>query len=287
MTSDAAGIAREPGDSQREEVRKAAAAGEFLVPPVPEDAGTAIEVRDLRVEYRPFIESNVSIRKMLAMRRLRTTRPVVALDGVSLQVRRGEAFGVIGSNGAGKSTLLRVLAGALPPDEGEVVVQGSQPVLLSLGVGFHRQLSGRRNVYLGGLAAGMRKADLDAEFDEIVEFADIGEAIDRPVSTYSSGMYTRLAFAVAIRTNPDVLLLDEIMSVGDEGFRAKSIETMSGILENAGTIVIVSHQLGRLAKLCNRLAWLEKGKVRYVGPPGPVIRAYREYLGVQDPAGDD
>jgi len=129
--------------------------------------------------------------------------------------------------------------------------------------------------------------EVDRLFDEIVEYADLGDAIERPVSTYSSGMYSRLAFAVAIQTNPDILLLDEIMSVGDEEFRAKSIETMNEILRNAGTTVMVSHALGRLAKLCNRLAWMDRGRVVMIGEPPMVIRAYRDALGVEDSNGDD
>ena len=265
------------------------AAAEWTIepPPVADDAPPALVATDVRVSFRPFVDVKPTLRQALRFRRIRAAHPVVALDGVSLSVRKGEALGVIGTNGAGKSTLLQVLAGTLPPDSGTVDVYGARPALLALGVGFNRQLSGRRNIYLGGLATGLRKADIDEMFDDIVEYADIGEAIDRPVSTYSSGMFARLAFAVAIRNEPDILLLDEVMSVGDEGFRAKSVKTMEGILEQAGTIIIVSHGLGKMKDLCSRVAWLDRGKIRMIDEPGPVIRSYRRFLGVDASPPDD
>jgi teichoic acid transport system ATP-binding protein len=269
--------------------RAADAASEWGIepPPVADDAPPALVATDVRVAFRPFVDVKPTLRQALRFRRIRAAHPVIALDGVSLSVRKGEALGVIGTNGAGKSTLLQVLAGTLPADSGSVQVFGGRPALLALGVGFNRQLSGRRNIYLGGLATGLRKAEIDEMFDDIVSYADIGEAIDRPVSTYSSGMFARLAFAVAVRNQPDILLLDEVMSVGDEGFRAKSVKTMEGILEQAGTIIIVSHGLGKMKDLCSRVAWLDKGKIRMVDEPTPVIRAYRKFLGIDQSSSDE
>lgn len=242
----------------------------------------ALVARGVSVEFRPYVDRKPTLRSALRFRRRRVVEPVRALDGVDLAVSRGEALGIIGSNGAGKSTLLRVLSGALPPDEGSVDVYGSSPLLLALGVGFNRQLSGRRNVYLGGLAAGLRKSEIDAAFDDVVAYADLGTAIDRPVATYSSGMYARLAFAVAMQTHPEILLLDELFAVGDEAFKAKSQETMVGMLENAGTIIIVSHAMARMRQFCDRIAWLDEGRIRATGAPAEVISEYRKHVGVPD-----
>jgi teichoic acid transport system ATP-binding protein len=193
--------------------------------------------------------------------------PMRVLHDVDLEVPGGELTTIVGPNGAGKSTLLRVLSGALPPDKGSVDVFGSSPLLLALGVGFNRQLSGRRNVYLGGLAAGLRKSEIDA--------------------AYSSGMYARLAFAVAMQTKPDILLLDELFAVGDEAFKAKSQETMAEMLENAGTIVIVSHAMARMRQFCDRIAWLDEGRIRATGTPAEVISEYRKHVGVPDKPVED
>jgi teichoic acid transport system ATP-binding protein len=249
----------------------------------------AIEARNLTVKFRPFTERRPTLRRhgLRAMRR--REKPVVAVDDVSLTVYRGEALGIIGSNGAGKTTLLRVLAGTLPPDAGEVVVYSREaPTMLSLGAGFNRKLSGRRNVYLGGLAAGLDKAQIDAMFDDIVAYSELGDAIDRPTSTYSSGMFARLAFAVAIRREPQILLLDEVFAVGDQAFKKKSAETMQQLLGNAGTIVMVSHGLARLRRFCHRLVWMEKGRVMAEGDPDEIASQYLAFLGIsEDEAEED
>lgn len=239
----------------------------------------AVIARNLCVEFIPYVERKPTFRGMFT-RRKRRANPVVALDDVSLSINKGEAFGVVGANGAGKSTLLKVLAGTLPPDSGSVDIYGTSPSLLALGVGFNRNLSGRRNVYLGGLGSGLRRSEIDERFEQVVEYADIGVAIDRPVNTYSSGMYSRLAFAVAMQSRPDILLVDELFSVGDQRFRAKSAETMEQILHDAGTIVMVSHSLGRMSKFCDRVAWIDKGKVQKVGEAAEVIEAYQVFSGV-------
>jgi len=247
-----------------------------------------VVARDIRVEFRPYIEHRPTLRKALKPSR-RKANTVVALDGVSLTINRGEAFGIVGSNGAGKSTLLKVLSGAMRPDAGSITLYGSSPSLLALGVGFNRQLSGRRNVYLGGMAAGLRKAEIDERFDEVAEYADIGKAIERPVATYSSGQFARLAFSVSMLARPDILLVDELFAVGDEAFRVKSAKTMEQILHDAGTIVMVSHSLGRMQRFCDRVAWLDHGHVMAVGEPKEIIRQYRQHTGVnpEDVEGDD
>jgi len=238
----------------------------------------AILVEHVTVRYRPYVDRKPTLRRSLASMRTRATTEVVALDDVSFRVEKGEAFGVIGRNGAGKSTLLRVMARTLRPNQGKVVVNGRASTLLQLGVGFNFELSGRRNIYLGGLASGLRRADIDEVFDDIVEFAGLGEAIDRPVKTYSSGMFSRLAFSVSMHLDPDIILLDEVLAVGDAEFRKKSIDTMRGLLERSGTIVFVSHSLPQVADFCTRAMWLDAGSVRTVGPSADVVEAYQESL---------
>lgn len=235
----------------------------------------AILVDHVGVRFRPFVDKKPTLRKTLANRRTRSVEEVVALDDVSFRVGKGEAFGVIGHNGAGKSTLLRVMARTLKPDAGRVVINGRASTLLQLGVGFNPELSGSRNIYLGGLAAGLRRTEVDDIFDEVVEYAGLGHAIDRPVKTYSSGMFSRLAFSVSMHLNPDVLLLDEVLAVGDAEFREKSLETMRELLDRAGTIVFVSHALAQLADFCDRALWLDHGRVRMIGDADEVVDAYR------------
>lgn len=244
-----------------------------------------IEVAGARVEYRPFIDRNPTIKRQI-LGRGRRSKTVVALDDVYLSIRQSEAFGIVGRNGAGKSTLLTVMNGTLPPDTGTVDRFGHDAALLALGLGFNRALSGRRNVYLGAMASGLRKREVDEIFDDIVDYAELGDAIDRPVKTYSSGMYSRLAFSVAIHTAPDILLMDELMSVGDAKFKLKSKESMSQILENAGTIVVVSHGLNWVRRTCDRVAWLDGGRIKAVGGAKFVVDAYRAALGLDDSKDD-
>ncbi|HEX6946851.1 MAG TPA: ABC transporter ATP-binding protein [Acidimicrobiia bacterium] len=235
----------------------------------------AILVEHLTVRFRQFIDKKPTLRRSLARMRLRETSYVEALTDVSFRVERGEAFGIVGRNGAGKSTLLRCLAGTLRPNSGKVVVNGRTSTLLQLGVGFNPELSGRRNIYLGGLANGLRKAEIDELFDEIVAYAELEDAIDRPVKTYSSGMFARLAFSISMHLEPDVLLLDEVLAVGDQAFREKSMNTMKEVLERSGTIVFVSHSLQSVADFCDRAMWLERGRVKAVGKAEEIVELYR------------
>lgn len=236
---------------------------------------TSIEVEDVFVRFRPYVDRKPTLRRSLGRLQHRDQVDVVALDHVTFSVSRGEAFGIIGRNGAGKSTLLRCIAGTLRPNSGRVVVRGRTSTLLQLGVGFNPELSGHRNVYLGGLAAGMRKKEIDERFDDIVEYAELGHAIDRPMKTYSSGMFSRLAFSVAMFLDPEVLLLDEILAVGDEGFRDKSIQAMRDLLDKAGTIVFVSHSLDSVEQFCDRALWLDNGQIASEGASSDVVADYR------------
>ena len=236
----------------------------------------AIRVEDLVVSFRPYVDHRPTLQRSLSRLRHRSQREVVALNSVSFEVARGEAMGVIGRNGAGKSTLLRCLAGTLRPTSGKVIVNGKTSTLLQLGVGFNPELSGTNNVYLGGLAGGMRRDEIDEKFDDIVEYADLGDAIDRPLKTYSSGMFSRLAFSVGIHVNPEILLLDEVLAVGDQGFRQQSLESLKALLERSGTIVFVSHSLGSVSKLCDRALWIDRGELQMVGPATETIAAYKD-----------
>jgi lipopolysaccharide transport system ATP-binding protein len=198
-----------------------------------------------------------------------------ALDDVSLDVRRGEVLGVIGSNGSGKSTLLRLLTGIFPPDRGEIAVRGRVGALIALGAGFHPHLTGRENIWLNGTILGMGREEIEAKFESIVSFSEIGSFLDAPVSTYSSGMTVRLGFSIAVHVDPDVLLVDEVLSVGDASFRAKSYARMMGFKERGRTIVFVSHDLMGVEAICTRCAWLDRGKLRSVGATSEVLSEYR------------
>jgi ABC-type polysaccharide/polyol phosphate transport system ATPase subunit len=236
----------------------------------------AILVEDVSVRFRPYVDRKPTLRRSLGRMRHREQQEVIALDGVSFRVAKGEAYGIIGRNGAGKSTLLRCIAGTLRPNSGKVVVNGKLSTLLQLGVGFNPELSGHRDIYLGALAAGLRKKEIDVLFDDIVEYAELGSAIDRPVKTYSSGMFAKLAFSVSMHLDPDVLLLDEVLAVGDVAFRAKSMETMQELLDKSGTIVFVSHSMNSVEEFCDRVLWLQDGRVMAEGDAAEVVGLYKK-----------
>jgi teichoic acid transport system ATP-binding protein len=246
----------------------------------------SIHVEDVSVTYRTSLEKRPTLRTTLMRfgRRERIVREVEAVKDVSFEVRHGSVLGVVGANGAGKSTLLRAIAGILPPTRGRVTVHGQVSTLLALGVGFNKDLTGRENVTLGGLAAGLRREQLEEKYDEIVEFAELEEFMDMPMRTYSSGMYGRLAFSVAVNMEPDILLIDEALSVGDARFRRKSFEKMRELCRQARTIVLVSHSMGSIEELCDSAVWMHKGELRKWGEPEEVIHAYTEFLDVGEDA---
>jgi ABC-type polysaccharide/polyol phosphate transport system ATPase subunit len=247
---------------------------------------TSIRVEDVSVTYRTAIERKPTLRGTLLRlgRRERVVREIEAVRHVSFEVRHGSVLGVVGANGAGKSTLLRTIAGILPPTTGRVTVHGQVSTLLALGVGFNRDLTGRENVMLGGLAAGLRKEQLAEKYDEIVDFAELDEFMDMPMRTYSSGMYGRLAFSVAVNMSPDILLIDEALSVGDARFRRKSFDKMRELCEQARTIVLVSHSMGSIQDLCHEAVWMHKGELRKWGEPEEVVSAYTTFLDVGEDA---
>lgn len=199
-----------------------------------------------------------------------------ALHDVNFQVHRGEAFGVIGHNGAGKSTLLKHLCGILVPTSGQLTVKGRLSALIEVGAGFHPDLTGRDNIYLNGTILGMTRAEIRQKFDAIVAFSELEDFLDTPVKRYSSGMYARLGFAVAAHVEPDVLIVDEVLSVGDFVFQRKSVEKMRQVMKAGTTVVFVSHNLRAVADLCHRAMLLDHGKVLTVGPATDAIKAYME-----------
>jgi lipopolysaccharide transport system ATP-binding protein len=199
-----------------------------------------------------------------------------ALKDISFQVERGEVLGVIGRNGSGKSTLLKILSGITVPTRGEVDINGRVGSLLEVGTGFHPELTGRENIYLNGAILGIRKSEIERKFDEIVEFSEVGKFIDTPVKHYSSGMHVRLAFAVAAHLEPEILLVDEVLAVGDLAFQKKCMGRMSNVAKDGRTVLFVSHNMAAVRKLCSRVIFLEGGNLKSCGEPAEVIMEYIE-----------
>ncbi len=247
-------------------------------------AEPAVRVEHLSVTYRTTVEKRPTLKRTLVRlgRRRRRVREIRAIRDVSFEVPHGAVLGVVGLNGAGKSTLMRTIAGILPPTKGRVEVHGRVSTLLALGVGFNRRLTGRENVILGGLAAGLTREQLEARYDEIAEFAELGDFMDMPMRTYSSGMYGRLAFSVAVHMEPDILLIDEALSVGDARFRRKSFAKMRELCAQARTILIVSHALQSVRELCSDVIWMDKGKIAMWDTADAVIDAYARFLDVNE-----
>jgi ABC-2 type transport system ATP-binding protein len=237
-------------------------------------AAHAVVVDDVSKRYRKYDERNQTLKAaVLRGRRARFTE-FWALSHVSFSVPAGSTFGIIGANGSGKSTMLKCLARILRPDSGRIDVHGKVSALLELGAGFHPELSGRENVFLNGSILGLSNAELRRRFDDIVDFAGIGEFIDAPVKNYSSGMYVRLGFSVALNVQPDVLLIDEILAVGDEQFQRQCYEKISDLASSGRTIVLVSHSLDSVRNLCDQAIWLDHGNVNASGPGAAVVEKY-------------
>ena len=246
--------------------------------------GNSVLVHDVSVTYKTSLDKRPTFKSTLKRlgRRERVVREVEALKHVSFHVPQGSVLGVIGANGAGKSTLMRAIAGILPPTSGKVEVYGRVSTLLALGVGFNKDLTGRDNVRLGGLAAGLDRAVLAEKYEEIVEFAELGDFMDMPMRTYSSGMYGRLAFSVAVNMEPDILLIDEALSVGDARFKRKSLNKMRELCGEDRTVVLVSHALGTIRELADEVVWMHKGEMRMYGGADEVVDAYSDFLEIRD-----
>jgi lipopolysaccharide transport system ATP-binding protein len=203
---------------------------------------------------------------------------VPAVKQVSFAVDRGEAFAIVGRNGSGKSTLLKMISGILKPTTGKVAVNGRIAALIELGAGFHPEITGRENIFINGIMLGLTRREIEQRFDRIVEFSGIGDFLDQPVKTYSSGMYVRLGFAVAVHVDPDILLIDEVLAVGDEEFSAKCIAKIQELKYRGVTLVFVTHQLDQVRKLCDRALWLDHGEAVAIGDPARVVDAYLQHV---------
>ncbi len=237
----------------------------------------AITVKDLKIRYKSV--QAYSIKKSLLRLKGAETKAFEAVRGVSFEVREGEILGITGKNGSGKSTMLRALANIFSADEGEIDLHGHTISLLAIGVGFKQDLTGRENIMLSGLLLGFTEEEVKERMPEIIEFAGLGNFIDMPVRTYSSGMYSKLAFSITAVLETEIMLIDEVLSVGDEKFKKKSYHKMKELISARNrTVVIVSHNLGTLEELCDRVMWMHEGKIMEMGDPHEVLEHYREFM---------
>lgn len=237
-----------------------------------------IDVRNVKKKFRVYADRGATLKEHTLFRNRRSYEDHWVLKGISFQVRKGEAVGLIGENGCGKSTTLKMLTRILYPDEGTITMRGRVSSLIELGAGFHPDLTGRENIYTNASIFGLKKQEIDRRMEEIISFSELEEYIDHPVRTYSSGMYMRLAFAVAINVDADILLIDEILAVGDAAFQAKCFQRLQEIKARGTTIVIVSHSLNQIEQICERTIWLDGGVIRLEGKPRNVHPDYINYM---------
>lgn len=237
----------------------------------------AINVKDLKIRYRSL--NKISIRKSLFSLKKSKVDIYEAVRGVSFDVKQGEILGITGKNGSGKSTLLRAIAGIFAPDEGSINLNGHTVSLLSIGVGFQNKLTGRENIYLSGMLLGFTEDEINDKMKEIIEFSELGDFIDKPVKTYSSGMHSKLAFSITAVLETEIMLIDEVLSVGDSKFKKKSYKKMKELISNEErTVIIVSHSQDTLQKLCDRIIWLHDGLIKMDGTPQEVLPKYEEFM---------
>lgn len=237
----------------------------------------AIEVKDLVISYQNLKKTSIK-KTLLHLKRQKPDR-FVAVKGISFYVREGEILGIIGKNGSGKSTTLNALAGIFSPDSGSIDLNGHSISLLSIGVGFIREMTGRENITLSGMLLGFTEEQVKAKEQEIIDFAEIGEFIDMPVRTYSSGMYSKLAFSITAILETDIMLIDEVLSVGDQKFKKKSYEKMKSLISNKNrTVVIVSHSIETLKQLCDTVMWMHEGQIKRIGDPAEVLDEYVAFM---------
>lgn len=238
---------------------------------------TAIHIKDLHVRYKEL--GNYSIKRMLLKGNKKEDKSFHALKGVSLEVKKGEILGIIGKNGSGKSTLLNTVGGIFAPDSGTIDLNGNSVSLLSIGVGFQKDMSGRENIVLNGLLLGFPEQTIREKMDDIIEFSELGSFIDKPVKTYSKGMYSKLAFSVTAFLETDIILIDEVLSVGDEHFKKKSSAKMKELISDENrTVLIVSHSISTLRKLCTKMLWLHDGQIKMLGDTNEVLTAYEQFM---------
>ena len=236
--------------------------------------GNAIEVKNVKKKFKVYFDKGSQLKERILFRNRNRYEERWVLDGVSFEVKQGEAIGLIGHNGCGKSTTLRLLTRIMYPDSGNIELKGRVSSLIELGAGFHPDMSGRENIYTNASIFGLTKKEIDERLDDIIEFSELGDFIDNPIRTYSSGMYMRLAFSIAINVDAEILLIDEILAVGDQHFQDKCFDKLRELRDSEKTIVIVSHSLDTVKDLCNRAVWIYKGEFRLDGDPVYVIDEY-------------
>lgn len=247
-----------------------------------ESSQPLIEVNDVAIWYRLQRRRNLSLKEAMLSRRDEKAQTHWALRGVTFSCHAGEAIGVVGQNGAGKSTLCLVLSGILTPDSGSIRVRGQVTPLLRLGAGFNRELTGRANIYLYASFLGIPHRTVDRRLEGIIEFSELGKFIDQPLRSYSNGMKSRLSFSVASMLDPQIMILDEVLAAGDQAFRTKSKERMLAMIQQSQLVIIVSHSIFWLRRLCTHCLWLDKGRVRMLGAAADVLDAYALAMGGED-----
>ena len=248
----------------------------------------SVEVKNVFKFYKKYAEKHkfLTIKSAMVNKTLfsdlKASERFEALKGISFQVETGKTLGIIGENGSGKSTLLKILAGISKPTYGEIITQGRISALIELGAGFHPEISGRENIFINGIILGLSRKQIQDKYKEIVDFAELEEFIDHPVKSYSSGMYMRLGFSIAINVSPDILLIDEVLAVGDASFVPKCLDKINEFRRNGKTIIFVSHDLATVERICDEVIWLKNGKIEMRGYPKRVVDAYLEYVGHKD-----
>lgn len=237
----------------------------------------AILVKDLKIRYKSV--NSYSVKKGLFKGRKEKNEYYEAVKGISFSVQKGEILGIIGRNGCGKSTMLRAIGGIYSPDEGIIETFDNSVALMAIGVGFQKELTGRENILLSGSLLGVNEETMLKYMDDIIEFSELGSFIDKPVRTYSSGMHSKLAFSITSVLEPDIMLLDEVLSVGDQAFRKKSLNRMKQLISRKDrTVVIVSHSISTLLELCDKVLWMHEGRMVKIGEPREVLKQYKEFM---------
>lgn len=234
----------------------------------------AVTVDHVSKRFRMYSERNDSLKSMVMRGKKSVHEDFWALKDVSFEVPQGKTFGLIGKNGSGKSTLLKCLAKILWPEEGSITARGKQASLLEVGSGFHPELSGRENVFLNGSILGMSRKEVTRKFDDIVSFSGVGHFIDQPVKNYSSGMYVRLGFSVAVAVTPDILVVDEVLAVGDATFQKRCREKFKEMKQDGRTVILVSHSMSTVKDMCDEVAWLNQGELKMIGKTDEIAKAY-------------
>ena len=246
---------------------------------------TMIRINNVSMRFNLGVEKGFSLKQWFVdlfnpkKKKKKINNDFWALTDVNFEVKKGEVVGFIGSNGAGKSTLLKVVAGVMKPTKGNVEVYGNICPMIELGAGFDMELTARENIYLNGAVLGYSKKFLDEKFDEIVNFSELRDFLDVPIRNFSSGMVARLAFSIATIVDPEILIVDEILSVGDINFQQKSENKMKSMIGGGTTVLYVSHSLESIKSICNKVVWLEKGKIQMIGDPQSVCEEYKKYMG--------